>query len=272
MISGQRITFAKVVHLLRPSTRYEPRKISTESLNRVSAVYQQNFGRVLVLVEFVAHIGGFLQTNRPIKVAVVGGYTNEPEILVLEKLGFQTSVTTFGVEDSDVYLDLNSQENVLENIDMTFDLILCSQVFEHIWNHQQAITNIKELMRGDCLLWLAAPTSNHPHGLPRYYSAGLTAEYLLKNLHEKGLVGIAWGNLGTPRNYRSIHTIPNWLNYKAHRHPLTHSFSNYPVLINLAYSIRHFHNLIAIRLTSPKVTSDISVASESWVLARIKQS
>jgi len=226
---------------------------------------------MLVLAEFIHYIDNYLPVNRPINVAVVGGYRNEPEILVLERLGYQTSVTVFGIEDSDVYLDLNSQDNYLYDIDITFDLILCSQVFEHIWNHQQAILNIKRLMREGCLLWLAAPTANHAHGLPRYYSAGFTAEYLLNNLREMGMIGIAWGNIGSPRNYWAIHTIPNWLNSKGHRYPITHGFSNYPFLLNLAYSIRHFYKLIMISLISPRVTSDLSVASECWVLAKILQ-
>ena len=270
MTSGKRLTFAKLLYFLWPSTRYKPHRIKQNHLKTASGVYQQNIGRTLVLAEFIHHIDSQLPSSRPINVAVVGGYRHEPEILVLEKLGYQTSVTVFGVEDSDVYLDLNSKDNYLEDIGMTFDLVLCSQVFEHIWNHQQAILNIKRLMKEGCLLWLAAPTSNHAHGLPRYYSAGFTAEYLLNNLREMGVIGIAWGNIGSPRNYRAIHTIPNWLNSKGHRYPITHGFSNYPFLINLAYSIRYFHNLIAISLISPKVTSDISVASECWVLAKIK--
>lgn len=270
MTSGKRLTFEKAIHFFWPSTRYKPHKIKQNDLKIVSGVYQQNIGRVLVLAEFMHHVDSHLASNRPINVAVVGGYRNEPEILVLEKLGYQTSVTIFGVEDSDVYLDLNSQDNFLEDCDIAFDLILCSQVFEHIWNHQQAISSVTKLMKEGSLLWLAAPTSNHAHGLPRYYSAGFTAEFLLNNLREMGVIGIAWGNIGTPRNYRAIHTIPNWLNSRGHRFPITHGFSNYPFLINLAYSMRYFHNLIAISFISPKVTSDISVASECWVLAKIQ--
>jgi SAM-dependent methyltransferase len=268
--SDQRIAFAKVLNFLRPSTRYKSHYLNQHHLKVATGVYQHNIGRVLVLAEFIHNINGKLPTNRPIKVAVVGGYRNEPEILVLEKLGYQTFVTIFGVEDSDVNLDLNSQENSLGNFDMTFDLILCSQVFEHIWNHQQALRNIQRLMGEGSLIWLAAPASNHAHGVPRYYSAGFTAEYLLHNLGEIGMAGVAWGNIGSPRNYRAIHTIPNWLNLKGHQFPITHGFSNYPFLINLAYSIRYFHNLIALSLISPKVTSDVSVATECWVLAKQK--
>jgi hypothetical protein len=169
--SRQRSASASVLNFLHPSFRYKSHHLKQSHLEIASGVYQHNFGRVLVLAEFIHNINGKLPTNRQIKVAVVGGYKNEPEILVLNKLGYQTSVTTFGVEDSDVYLDLNSQKNSFRNFDMTFDLILCSQVFEHIWNHQLALRNIKRLMGEGSLIWLAAPASNHAHGVPRYYSS-----------------------------------------------------------------------------------------------------
>ena len=45
-------------------------------------------------------------------------------------MGFETEVTVFGIEDEDVFFDLN-KVNSLSNKKF-FDLIICTQTLEHI--------------------------------------------------------------------------------------------------------------------------------------------
>ena len=55
----------------------------------------------------------------------------------MTKLGFNLNITTFGIEDTDDVFDLN-QTNKIDNIE-SFDLILCGQVLEHVWNIQSFV-------------------------------------------------------------------------------------------------------------------------------------
>ena len=97
-----------------------------------SRLKNTNYGRILILSKFEELVLNSDFKN-DIKVAVVGGFNDEPELLLLKKLGHNLKVTTFGIEESDDnYFDLNISNNNLKQ--EYFDLILCGQVLEHIWN------------------------------------------------------------------------------------------------------------------------------------------
>ena len=66
-------------------------------------------------------------------IAVVGGARNEPELLIFQnKIGLE--LHSFGIDSKTGiskfnYLDLNVAQ---DKPDLQFDLILCSQVLEHV--------------------------------------------------------------------------------------------------------------------------------------------
>ena len=59
-----------------------------------------NYGRILILQKFEEQILN-LNLNKDLKIAVVGGSKQEPEILLLERLGFKLDIALLGIEDSD---------------------------------------------------------------------------------------------------------------------------------------------------------------------------
>ena len=170
-------------------------------------LFNTNYGRVLILKKFEEIISK-CDFNTNLKVCVIGGSVKEPEILLLRKLGFNLNITTFGIEDTDdVFFDLN-QTNKLDNIE-SFDLILCGQVLEHIWNIQSFVENIIYVMNSKSLCFIHCPKSNIHHG-HTYYSSGYSKEFL-KEIFTDKIELIEFGELGTPRLYTSIHLLKDWI-------------------------------------------------------------
>ena len=118
---------------------------------------------------------------KPQSIAVVGGDSAEPE---LEHLS-DSKMTFFGIENTNNdprfrRLDLNS-ELPNNTADEDYDLVLCSQVLEHLYNVPKALKTITSLVKPGGHVWLGFPSSNFPHGSPEYYSAGTLFKLLLNS-------------------------------------------------------------------------------------------
>jgi hypothetical protein len=145
---------------------------------------------------------------------------------------------------------------------------LCSQVWEHIWNHEVAVDNLLSIMNPGAYLWIASPTSNRAHGSPFYFSAGFTSEYFTNNLLKAGLEINSFGQIGSRRNYLATHMLPTWLSVNGHKFPLLSAFSEYRPIYRTLYSIRYLLVTISLLFASNKVTADNKYSTESWVMAR----
>ena len=250
-----------------PSIGYEEKKFDAENRKLAFATYPDNFGRALVLIEFIDMCKTRFTTKETLNIALIGGYENEPEIKILKLLNINFELKIFGIEADMHFFDLNEINDTSRDLDLGYDLILCSQVWEHIWNHNQAIRNIYNLMSKDTLLWLACPASNRPHSSPYYYSAGFSLDYLKHNLKLANLTILNGGQLGTRRNYRATHSIPNWLSVKGHIFPPFWAFSDRNLRKRFFLNLRFIHRTFDLLLFSSKVTSDIQCATETWVCA-----
>ncbi len=180
----------------------------SEELNNLikNNLYNTNFGRILLLNRF-ENIITSLSLSKKIELAVIGGSKLEPEILLLNNLGYSINITTFGIEDEDdVYLDLNKINKFQQ--EFNFDLLICGQVIEHIWNIENFVKNIFGLMNNSTYSFIHCPKSNIHHG-HTYYSSGYSKEFLMKIFENTEI--ISCGELGTPRLYTSIHLLKDWL-------------------------------------------------------------
>lgn len=258
---------SKVLNLILPGLSYEEKIFSKESRKLAFATYPENFGRALVLIEFIDMCKSKFDKREKLNVALIGGYESEPEIKVLNLLNITFELNIYGIEEGMRYFDLNVENKRNPNLNDHYDLILCSQVWEHIWNHNQAMTNIYDLMSIDTILWLACPTSNRPHSSPNYYTAGFTLEYLQLNLQLHNFVILGGGQLGTRRNYIATHTIPKWLSVKGHLFPPIWAFSDKNFIKRSFLSLRYFLRNFDLLFFSRKVTSDVRCATETWVCA-----
>jgi SAM-dependent methyltransferase len=219
----------------------------------------------------------WLSINRPKieSVAVVGGSPNEPELIEILKLYPRFSVHFFGVEELEnlsnfTYFDLNSPQGSVN----TFDLVICCQVLEHVWNIKTALENLKSLMNPvGGLLWLNCPASNMAHGSPEYFSAGYAKGYLIKNGTLLGLNSVHSGQLGSARQYFFTHALQYWPSDFEMKHPV---LSFRPLRSYgrnfLGLTIRNFVGRFFSLLYSRKISFDLRYATESFILFEIKES
>jgi SAM-dependent methyltransferase len=254
---------------LFPSFDCEIKSFDIQVLNTAYGLCPENFGRALILTEFLTQVNIYFSPRSHLKVAIVGGYRTEPEIRALEYLGFSLDLHIFGIEENMMALDLNESSNSSLTSQSDFDLILCSQVWEHIWNHNVAFANVSSLMKSGTYLWIAAPSSNRPHGSPHYFSAGFTSDYFANNLSRLGLLVKSHGHLGTRRNYLATHTLPTWLSVKVHRFPPLAAFSEHRSLPRMFLSFRYIVKTFGLLFASKKITDNRKFATESWALAKM---
>ncbi len=190
-------------------------------------------------------------------VALVGGGPNEPELRIIDQIG-SASVTFFGIQkipnENFEFLDLNT-DTIFEK---EFDLVICSQVIEHVWNQDMCFNILARLVKPGGLLWIGCPASNYAHGSPDYFSAGFTATYLEKNFSVRNFEPVASGNLGSKRYYFLTHALQIWGSRNLHKFPLFFGISRH-------YPRELLGRLVALTI-SPKVTSDIKFATETFAL------
>ena len=246
-----------------PSVEYSHIELGiSDSL--VSRLHPQNWARSVITFLFLENTKKIAIDWENIEVALIGGTSNDPEVRAIVNLTNLKKVSYFGIEEGE-WLDLNSLPTAQQS---KFDFVICSQVLEHVWNHKNFFSHMSELVKQDGHLWLAAPASNRPHGLPSYYAAGFTDEYLSLNLMQSGFEIVAGGAVGTRRLYKALHTLPTWLSYKAHRWPIFFGFDDLPRKYRYFYRIRYFLRLTELLFCSGELNSSVETATESWCLAR----
>jgi SAM-dependent methyltransferase len=227
----------------------------------------ENFSRAILITKFISEFRQVYHSDK-IEIAVIGGYKNEPEVRILKYFGYSVNVTTFGVENEDFYLDLNLNLEVQHH--QKFDLVLCSQVLEHVYNHENFFKSIVSLTKPGGFAWISCPASNIPHVLDSYYSAGVTAEYLAKNLGRFNIEILNFGQIGSIRLYKTVHTLRTWPTVKGYYNPLLYGDNSRPRYRQMFFLIRYIHRNFGLLFLSSKLTDDIRVATESWIFLKAK--
>ena len=206
-------------------------------------------------------------------IAVIGGYLNEPELIVFREK--EIKIKTIGIDsESDFFLDLNNPipKNTKNEIEQ-YDLILCSQVFEHLFDIKQAITNLYYLAKVDGLIWIGFPSSNRAHGSPEYYAAGYQPE-LVTNLIQSmnlNMEILNKGVVGSKRYYFMNHALSVWPSTKELDKPILHYDFNRlpgPRYKDFLRFLRDFPGRVYASFVQNKVSDDVRWASESFVLVR----
>lgn len=199
---------------------------------------------------------------------IVGGTTQDPELIYLKRSGKPIEVAFLGVEDTKenfYFFDLNE----VNRLNKSWDLVLCSQVLEHVWNHHNFFVNLREITKKGGYVWLNVPMSNFVHGSPDYYSAGFAPEYIKKNLEKNNFEIIKSDSIGSKRFYFATHLLSSWLSEREHAHPLV----NYDFQPGTKLGVLRKFLLDWVRRTplvfvSKKITNNPRFATESFVLAK----
>jgi SAM-dependent methyltransferase len=166
-------------------------------------------------------------------------------------------VTFFGIENVElntafIELDLN----LPSKINLKYDLVICAQVLEHVWNLNIAFENLSKLLNSDNgLLWINCPASNMVHGSPEYFSAGYSLA----------------GSFGSRRLYFFTHALQFWPTKFELEHPILtfRPLRSYGRKIVIE-TIRGFFGRTYSVLLSSKQTSEPQYATESFALAKSK--
>lgn len=245
----------------------EVRMVDAKIVSHVGQLQIDNFSRHLLVSLFISHLEKSRTPGKSVlRVGLVGGSLQEPELAALSKFGYVFEVTVLGLEDeSEVFFDLNVEDSVAQE---KFDLILCSQVMEHVWDLRNSFLNLRNLLDKDGILWLSCPASNRFHGSPDYFSAGYSEQFLQNQILAINLDILASGSFGSHRNYMATHSLNVWLSPKGHRWPLLFAFDSKPVLVRLILSVRFFFRLSYLSFLSPRITGNPRFATESWILAK----
>ena len=155
-------------------------------------------------------------------IGILGGSSREPELLELQRIYPNAEVTYLGIEQGFqdipfVALDLNESTDIRQ----AFDIVVCSQVLEHVWNLDNSIINLSKIInpRGG-FLWLNCPASNMVHGSPEYFSAGYSHKMISKNLENHQFEIVFANSIGSRRLYFFTHTLQYWPTNFELTHPL----------------------------------------------------
>jgi len=225
----------------------------------------------------VQELNSWLEKNSPSvhKVAVVGGSPNEPELKAITALYPSAAITFFGIEElgSDVEF-VKYDLNEIQTSNSHFDLVICSQVLEHVWNVKVAVENLAKLLNPNTgLLWINCPASNMAHGSPHCYSAGYSPEMLEKLATSNSLEILRIGSIGSRRMYFYTHALQYWPSKFELSHPLIsyrplRSYGRSIITESFRGSLGRLYSAIL----SNKKSSDLKYATESYLLATVKAS
>jgi hypothetical protein len=114
-------------------------------------------------------------------------------------------------------MDLNMSPKSREN----YDLVLCTNVLEHVWNHENFAKNLMSLVGKGGTIWCCFPFSDMYHGSPHFYSAGFDPSYVKFLFERNGGLVTASRTVSSKRLYLFTHLLQDWPSDFRYRRPLT---------------------------------------------------
>ena len=210
----------------------------------MNSLSKMHAGRALVLPIFRESVSSLFSNVDRIKVAIVGGSMQEPEIDVLKEVHGNFDLKIFNIDLDSIYLDLNfPMPNELELYLEYFDLVICNQVLEHLFDVKQALENLALLTKPNCYLWVNCPSSNHKHGSPYYFSAGYQSELIEELLKKFNITTELRGEIGCQRLYNITHKQQYWPSRKILNNPFLRGSEVKSLLFPLKV-LKHFFKSI----------------------------
>jgi len=219
--------------------------------------------------EFEKYISHVTFKDDPISVAMIGGYINDPEVAILLRKFRNAKITFYGIDGPTPfeYLDVNTF--TAENLIRKYDLVLCSQVAEHIWNVNNFFILLESITKKGGYLWLSCPTSNIPHGSPDYFSAGYTPEFFANNLTAAKWDFLCLKTVGSKRNYFATHMLSSWLSKEELMRPvLKYRIKSGSYLGILRKLLMEMPGRFFLTFLKNDINSELRWATETYIFAR----
>jgi len=208
----------------------------------------------------------------PHNVAVVGGSLGDPEVAVISSEYPNARFEFFGIDVNQVFLDLNTPQTIREK----FDLVLCTNVIEHVYHHENFAKNLLSLIRENGIIWCAFPFSDMFHGSPKFYSAGFSPEYVSEIFSRNGGVCEQTKVISSKRLYLFTHLLKDWPSEFRYNHPLFGQIiwslgkrgNPRPPIRNM--SVPKLIMCLAISVTKKDFTEDENYGCGAWVKIRLE--
>jgi SAM-dependent methyltransferase len=172
-----------------------------------------NYLRLRVTDDFYVEL---MATTKVEKVAIVGGSLEDPEVTLIKKEYPNAFLQVFGIDQGEELLDLNKSKIARE----TFDIVLCTNVIEHVFHHENFAQNLLSLLGEDGFIWCAFPYSDRFHNSPKYYSAGYDPEYLEALFERNGGICQRSHIISSKRGYLFTHLLQDWPTEFRYKQPL----------------------------------------------------
>ncbi len=254
---------SRLFELSAPKLRNNSRNKDSKSLH-VPKNKNLSYGRVRVTYEFSKAIEVHIPHNLTIKVGIIGGSLDDYEVGELLIHSPKAQFTVLGIEGADVFMDLNQPAD--NSFD--FDVVLVSQVLEHIWNHNNFFENIVTSVKKGGFIWVSCPASNKVHASPDYFSAGFTSQLIQNNFELRNVKSLSSGGFGTRRLYVATHLLPGWLTLRGHSCPLIYAFEERALFSRIILWIRYFPFLVFLSFMNAEDSRSERWFTESWWMGR----
>ena len=228
-----------------------------------------NYLRSISLELFESNFAKITETNNIEKVLIVGGDSNEPELKIVSrtcsKIFFINLHSNVELEEY-IQHDMNTSFQKKEYKGF-FDFIICNQVLEHVFDLNQALMNMRYLIRKNGFIWLTFPASNFYHNSPEFFSSGYTIEKLHRLGKKIGFRSIFSQTLCNQREYFYRHLLNLWPTKKMFFSPLLVLYSNKDTIIKkLFHNINTLPHRMIITFSNKKFTNQLEYMVESIVL------
>ena len=151
------------------------REIDNSLLNKMLS--NSDPARIISLIRFYdlfSKIEKF-SFNDHINIAVISGGLSEPELIFFENASIDCLCFDENIKQGEYqFWDLNWDwsESQYSDFHKKYDLVLCEQVFEHIPNPENALKNMKLLLKDKGFIHISVPSMNGIHTDPYYFTAG----------------------------------------------------------------------------------------------------
>ena len=184
------------------------------------------------------------------RVLILGGGMGEPELRIFSQMKVEihhAGISSDTPENNFHIVDLNNAVG----LPITFDIVICNQVLEHLYNLDNAFNVMENLVGKGGLIWITCPANNYRHGSPNFFSAGYSREFLETNMLKRGFIDVDTGEVSSRRVYLYRHLMQIWPTEKQIRNPLFSYFGvSGKISLKLIYNLKTIFWRLALSLTS----------------------
>ena len=223
--------------------------------------------RRLITTNLVQYLGSLNEPQKKgFKTLLISGESTDPEVQVLLE-NFELEVVLSGNESRTdpnyIFLDLNKEHQAKES----YELIVCNQVFEHLYDIKNALEVISNLSSSGTVVWLDFPVSTFEHGSPDFYTTGIMPEMISQLGAKYSLETHSKGVIGSERHFLFGHLLKLWPTPRQMKSPLFSYFGVEGSLMRkLIFQFSSLPARLLIAISSKEISTSSRFATTGWII------